>query len=81
MRFENIVFVMEDVDAASKVVYRRASGKDKKKSKDRGKGHLATQILLMIEILHRPICTILPKFLGFWQIFVYKVTQGFYPQQ
>ena len=37
MRFDNIVFVMEDVDAASKVVYRRAPAKDKKKGKGKGK--------------------------------------------
>ncbi len=33
MKFENVLFVMEDVDAASKVVYRRAS---QKKKKDKG---------------------------------------------
>ena len=42
MRFDNIVFVMEDVDAASKVVYRRAPAKEKKKkaTKSKGKGKL-----------------------------------------
>eukprot|EP00439_Symbiodinium_sp_Y106_P009597 s6798_g1.t1 len=38
MRFDNIVFVMEDVDAASKVVYRRSPAKEhKKKAKGKGK--------------------------------------------
>merc|ERR1712050_166056 len=33
MSFEDIVFVMEDVDAASKVVYKRKSTKSRRKGK------------------------------------------------
>lgn len=53
MHFEEIIFVMEDIDAASKVVYAREKSKGSQRSRAKGseasKGHETGQVIQQVE--------------------------------